>query len=88
MITVDDSNRQEAIRILADAFHDDAVMRWSCNNPDSMEPFFEITIELDNPPEELLHHGMTALVGFSGKSQTIGQRLYRSALRFVNKLRT
>lgn len=60
-------------------------------SPDTMmasEPFFEITIELDNPPEESLHHGMTALVGFSGKSQTIGQRLYRSVLRFVNKLRT
>jgi hypothetical protein len=52
------------------------------------EPYFKITIALDNPPEHTLRHGMTALVGFSGKPQTIGQRLYRSALRFVNKLRT
>jgi hypothetical protein len=60
-------------------------------SPDTMtasEPYFEITVELDNPPEQSLRHGMTALVGFSGKSQTIGQRLYRSALRFVNKLRS
>jgi hypothetical protein len=60
-------------------------------SPETMtasESFFEITVELDDPPEERVRHGMTAQVGFSGKSQTVGQRLYRSVLRFVNKLRT
>ncbi len=52
------------------------------------EPFFEITVELDDPPEEWVRHGMTAQIGFSGKPQTIGQRLYRSVLKFMNKLRT
>lgn len=59
--------------------------------PDTMtagEPFFEITTELDHAGSGRIRHGMTALIGFQAQPQTIGVRLYRSALRFINKLRT
>ncbi len=52
------------------------------------EPFFEITIELNDAGSGTVWHGMTALVSFEARPQTIGVRLYRSALRFINKLRT
>lgn len=51
--TVTESNSAEAIRILAEAFHDDPVMNWACNYPPSLEPFFEITL----PP--FLTQGLT-----------------------------
>ena len=41
---VDDSNKNEAIRILAEAFHDDPVLNWSLNNPQKLEPFFEFIL--------------------------------------------
>jgi putative peptide zinc metalloprotease protein len=59
--------------------------------PDTMtagEPFFEITIALDDAGSGAIRRGMTALVSFRAEPQTIGARLYRLALRFVNKLRT
>jgi hypothetical protein len=59
--------------------------------PDTMtagEPFFEITIELDDAGSGTIRRGMTALVSFQAQPQTIGVRLYRSALKFINKLRT
>jgi len=40
---VDESNTDEAIRILSEAFHDDPVINWSCNNPPTLVPFFEMT---------------------------------------------
>lgn len=52
------------------------------------EPFFEIMIRLDGAGSDIVRHGMTALVSFQAQPQTIGVRLYRSALRFLNKLRT
>ena len=42
--SVDESNTEEAIQILAEAFHDDPVINWSCNNPPSLEPFFRFTL--------------------------------------------
>ncbi|MBN2296743.1 MAG: HlyD family efflux transporter periplasmic adaptor subunit [Pirellulales bacterium] len=59
--------------------------------PDTMtaaEPFFEITIKLDNANSDIIRQGTTAMVSFATQPQTIGTRLYRSALRFINKLRT
>lgn len=53
--TVDESNTDEAIRILATAFHDDPVMNWSCNKPPSLAPFFEFTLPVFIP------HGLTYL---------------------------
>ena len=41
---VDESNEKEAIRILAEAFHDDPVINWCFNNPSGLEPFFEFTL--------------------------------------------
>jgi ribosomal protein S18 acetylase RimI-like enzyme len=46
---VDTSNTGEAVRILTAAFHDDPVMNWSCNNPPSLEPFFEFTLPVFIP---------------------------------------
>ena len=59
--------------------------------PDTMtaeRSFFEITIELDDSDAEAIRGGMTARVGFWSHPQSIGIRLYRSALRFLNKLRS
>ena len=52
------------------------------------QPFFEITIELNDVGSSVIRSGTTALVRFQTQSQTIGARLYRSALRFLNKLRS
>jgi putative peptide zinc metalloprotease protein len=59
--------------------------------PDTMtaqEPYFEITIELDTAGHNLARRGMSAQISFPAKPQTIGVRLYRAGLRFLNKLRT
>lgn len=55
MTVVDRSNQEEAIALLAEAFSDDPVMNWSCNYPDSLIPFFEITLDPFVP------HGLTYL---------------------------
>jgi hypothetical protein len=52
------------------------------------ESFFEITVELDGTNHDTARRGMSALVSFPAQPQTIGVRLYRSGLRFLNKLRT
>ena len=41
---VDETNSAEAVQVLAEAFHDDPVINWSCNNPASLVPFFDITM--------------------------------------------
>ena len=41
---VDNSNLYEATRILSEAFQDDPVINWVCNNPPSLEPFFQFTL--------------------------------------------
>ncbi|HEY6131963.1 MAG TPA: GNAT family N-acetyltransferase [Halioglobus sp.] len=46
---VDESNTDEAIRILAEAFRDDPVINWSCNGPRTLEPFFQITLPVFIP---------------------------------------
>ncbi|MEZ5571120.1 MAG: GNAT family N-acetyltransferase [Halioglobus sp.] len=46
---VDSTNTDEAIRILATAFHDDPVVNWTCNNPPSLEPFFQIILPIFIP---------------------------------------
>jgi len=53
--TVDDSNRADAVRILADAFQDDPVLNWTCNHPASLERFFELILPVFTP------HGLTYL---------------------------
>ena len=52
---VDDSNSDDAAHILAEAFHDDPVMNWSCNYPPSLKPFFDFTLPVFVP------HGLTYL---------------------------
>lgn len=52
-VNVDQDNRAEAIRVLAEAFHDDPVINWCCNHPHTLAPFFELTLE------PLLPHGLT-----------------------------
>jgi len=46
---VDGSNTADAIRILAEAFRDDPVINWSCNNPRTLESFFRITLPVFIP---------------------------------------
>jgi GNAT superfamily N-acetyltransferase len=46
---VDTRNTAEAIRILAEAFRDDPVINWSCNNPQTLEPFFQMTMPVFIP---------------------------------------
>lgn len=51
------------------------------------EPFFHITIALDDQPDLRLRHGMTALVNLGGERPCIGMYLYRRGLTLLNKLR-
>lgn len=53
---------------------------------EAVEPFYEVIIELDAPVQSL-RHGMTAQVKFPPHTATLGMRIYRGALRFVNRLR-
>lgn len=46
---VDASNTDEAIRILAAAFRDDPVINWSCNHPQTLQSFFQITLPVFIP---------------------------------------
>ena len=46
---VDAANTDEAIRILAAAFRDDPVINWSCNNPRTLEDFFQFTLPVFIP---------------------------------------
>ena len=50
-------------------------------------PYFELTIELVEDVDSVLHHGMTALVQFSGARSSIAANLYRRTLRLLNHLR-
>ncbi len=45
-VRVDRDNLDQAIDVLARAFHDDPVMNWACNFPPSLEGFFRITLPL------------------------------------------
>jgi GNAT superfamily N-acetyltransferase len=46
---VDGANADEAISILAEAFRDDPVINWSCNNPRTLESFFQMTLPVFIP---------------------------------------
>ncbi len=53
---------------------------------EAVEPFYEVTIALDQP-DLALRHGMTAQVKFPPRTDALGLRMYRGALRFLNRLR-
>lgn len=53
---------------------------------EAVEPFYEVTIALDQPGVAL-RHGMTVQVKFAPRTDVLGMRIYRSALRFLNRLR-
>lgn len=42
--TIDNDAMEVAIDILAQAFHDDPVMNWACNEPDDLRAFFRISL--------------------------------------------
>ena len=46
---VDDANTTAAIRILAEDFRDDPVINWSCNNPQTLDAFFQFTLPIFIP---------------------------------------
>ena len=51
--SIDDSNADQAIDILSQAFHDDPVINWSFNHPPSLHDFFSFTLPV------LLPHGLS-----------------------------
>jgi ribosomal protein S18 acetylase RimI-like enzyme len=46
---VDAANTDKAIHILAEAFRDDPVINWSCNHPQTLVAFFQITMPVFIP---------------------------------------
>lgn len=70
--SVNKDNTSEAISLLAESFHDDPVINWACNFPESLEPFFEITL----PP--FVAQGLTymdkerrGIASWQGPNQTV-----------------
>lgn len=65
--TVDEFNTGDAVRILAEAFKDDPVLNWTCNNPASLERFFEMTLPIFIPHRltyvDAQGHGAAAWLG-------------------------
>lgn len=53
---------------------------------EAVEPFYEITIAVDALAADF-RHGMTAQVKFAPRTAPLGVRIYRTALRFLNRLR-
>ncbi|MDZ4779289.1 MAG: hypothetical protein SGJ19_03450 [Planctomycetia bacterium] len=53
---------------------------------EAVEPFYVVTIALD-PSDFDLRHGLTAQVKFPPRTDALGMRIYRGALRFLNRLR-
>ena len=50
---VNATNSDQAIRILAEAFADDPVVNWTCNQPAALDAFFQITLPVFIPPAAL-----------------------------------
>ena len=48
-IPVDIDNEALAVKVLAEAFHDDPVINWSFNQPETLLPFFEFTVPVFTP---------------------------------------
>jgi hypothetical protein len=53
---------------------------------EAIEPFYEVTIAL-NSAHIPLQSGVTASVKFPPQTEALGMRIYRGALRFLNRLR-
>jgi len=49
-------------------------------------PYFELVVELENPPERALRQGGTATIRLPCRSQPLGQAIYRRLLRFLDVL--
>lgn len=54
----------------------------------SVEPYFEITLALDDADPARLHDGMTAMVNFQPRLAPMGWHLYRRGLRFFQAWRS
>jgi ribosomal protein S18 acetylase RimI-like enzyme len=55
MDIVNETNMEQAVNILADAFQDDPVLNWICDRPGSKGLFFRMTLPVFTP------HGLTYL---------------------------
>lgn len=54
---VGEADKQQAVQVLAQAFHDDPVMNWISNKPGFINLMFEFTLPL------FLPHGLTYMAG-------------------------
>lgn len=54
----------------------------------AVQPYFEITLALDDADPAELYDGMTAMVNFRPRLAPLGWRMYRSGLRFWQQWRT
>ncbi len=84
---VDAANTEEAIRIIAEAFADDPVINWTCNQPATLEPFFHVTLPVFIP------HGLTYLdpqgrggAAWLGPNQALKWPIKLSSVRRIWKL--
>ena len=84
---VNATNSEQAIRILAEAFADDPVVNWTCNQPAALDAFFQITLPVFIP------HQLTYLdaqgrgaAAWLGPNQTLKWPVTLSSLARVLKL--
>jgi len=53
---------------------------------EATQPYFELVIDLDDPPADTIQHGMTGVVRLSATPEPIARRVYRRIIRFSNRL--
>jgi hypothetical protein len=59
----------------------------SSDSGEAQEPYFQVTIGIDDPDPLVLRQGMTVLAQVShGGGPSLGRHLYRRGLRFIHRL--